>query len=164
MPERQETAFDDGDDLPEIRVEAYDKIDHWRDRLDQTAKLEKRNVFERAAADLFLEAEYERDLGAVQAIYDATYVLGRDHAALCDDDIQDVMNGAKAKAERPINGRNKSQSEPRINLANAFTFLGDTLHAPPRELISGLIPAEGVAVTGGQSTAGKTFVEIYKSI
>jgi len=27
------------DDLPEIRVEAYDKIDHWRDELDRTAKL-----------------------------------------------------------------------------------------------------------------------------
>jgi len=41
---------------------------------------------------------------------------------------------------------------------------GDAPHAAPRELINGLIPAEGVAVTGGQSTAGKTFVGIYKSI
>jgi hypothetical protein len=99
------------------------------------------------------------------------------------------MVGAKAKAERPINdraalqsadeeppppmspeeygtsNRNRSQSaEPEIDLAKAFTFLGDAPHAPPRELINGLIPAEGVAVTGGQSTAGKTFVGIYKSI
>ena len=174
------------DDLPEIRVEAYDKIDHWRDELDRTAKLNKRAVFERAAADLFLEAECERDLGAVQAIADAIYALGSYHAGLCDDDIQYVMVGAKAKAER-INGRtssmgsepppamspeeygasnrDRSQSaEPKIDLAKAFTFLGDAPHTPPRELINGLIPAEGVAVTGGQSTAGKTFVEIYKSI
>ena len=172
-----------GDELPEIRVEAYDKIDHWRDELDRTAKLNKRAVFERAAADLFLEAECERDLGAVQAIADAIYALGSYHAGLCDDDIQYVMVGAKAKAEQPINGRDadpppamspeeygasnrdRSQSaEPKIDLAKAFTFLGDAPHTPPRELINGLIPAEGVAVTGGQSTAGKTFVEIYKSI
>ena len=95
------------DDLPEIRVEAYDKIDHWRDELDRTAKLNKRAVFERAAADLFLEAECERDLGAVQAIADAIYALGSYHAGLCDDDIQYVMVGAKAKAER-INGRTSS--------------------------------------------------------
>src|SRR5262249_585444 len=52
-----------------------------------------------AAEDLFLEAQYERDLGAVQAIADAIYYLGRDHAALSDDDIQYVMNGAEARAE-----------------------------------------------------------------
>jgi len=57
--------------LPEIRVEAYDKIDHWHEKLDETAKLKKRDVFERAAADLFLEAQYEHDLAAVQAIADA---------------------------------------------------------------------------------------------
>ena len=68
--------------LPEIRVEAYDKIDHWHEKLDETAKLKKRDVFERAAADLFLEAQYEHDLAAVQAIADAVYYLGRDHAAL----------------------------------------------------------------------------------
>ena len=43
--------------LQEIRVEAYDKLRYWRDKLDQTAKLNKRDVFERAAVDLALEAE-----------------------------------------------------------------------------------------------------------
>src|SRR5215471_153808 len=88
------------DDLVEIRVEAYDKLDRWRDKLDQAPKLKKRDVFERAADDLFLEAQYEHDLGAFQAIADAVYYLGRDHAALCDDDIQYVMDGAEARAER----------------------------------------------------------------
>jgi hypothetical protein len=94
-----------GDDLPEIRVEAYDKIDQWRDELDRTAKLKKRDVYERAAHDLLLEAQSETDLRAIQAITDAVYALGSYHAGLDDEDIQFVMVGAKAKAERPINDR-----------------------------------------------------------
>src|SRR5215471_7625344 len=50
------------------------------------------------------------------------------------------------------------------DLANAFTFLGDAPPAPPRELIRKLLPADGVAVTGGQSSAGKTFIIIHKAI
>jgi hypothetical protein len=100
---RNTTPASDEEALPEIRLEAYNKLDHWRDKLDQTAKLKKRDIFERAAADLFLEAEYERDLAAVQAIVDAIYVLGRDYTGLNDDDIQYIMDGAKIKAERPIN-------------------------------------------------------------
>jgi hypothetical protein len=94
------------DDPVEIRVEAHDKINAWRDRLDQTAKMKKRDVFERAADDLFLEAGLERDLAAVQAIGDAVYELGRDHAGLGDDDIQFVMVGAKSRAKgdhKPVN-------------------------------------------------------------
>jgi len=186
------TSASEDEALPKIRVEAYDKINYWRDKLDQTPKLEKRKVFECAAADLFLEAECERDLGAVQAIRDAIYVLGRDHAGLDDDSIEWIIAGGRAKAERPINdraalgsaqsadeepppamspeeygtsNRDRSQAaEVEIDVAKVFTFLGDSPHAAPRELINGLIPAEGVAVTGGQSTAGKTFIEIYKSI
>ena len=94
-----------GDDLPEIRIEAYDKIDQWRDELDRTAKLKKRDVYERAAHDLLLEAQSETDLRAIQAITDAVYALGSYHAGLDDEDIQFVMVGAKAKAERPINDR-----------------------------------------------------------
>jgi len=97
------TSASDDEALPEIRVETYDKINYWRDKLDQTPKLDKRNTYERAAADLFLEAEHERDLGAVQAIRDEIYFLGRDHAGLDDDSIEWIMAGARAKAERPIN-------------------------------------------------------------
>jgi hypothetical protein len=99
------TSASDDEALPKIRVEAYDKINYWRDKLDQTAKLNKRGMYERAAADLSLEAECESNLGAVQAIRDEIYFLGRDHAGLCDDDIQYIMDGAKAKAERPIDDR-----------------------------------------------------------
>src|SRR5215471_11198581 len=85
------------DDVVDIRAEAYDKINHWRDKIDQAAKLKKRDVFECAAADLFLEAQYERDLGAVQAIADAIYFLGRDHTGLNADDIQYILDGAEPK-------------------------------------------------------------------
>jgi AAA domain/Bifunctional DNA primase/polymerase, N-terminal len=50
------------------------------------------------------------------------------------------------------------------NITAAFTVVGDAPAAPPRELIKGLLPAYGIAVTGGQSTAGKTFIQIHKSI
>ena len=50
------------------------------------------------------------------------------------------------------------------DLTAVFTFLGDKPATPPRELIKKLLPAEGVAVTGGQSTAGKTFIEIHKTL
>src|SRR5215831_12320327 len=85
---RDAASANDDETVPEIPVEVYDKINYWRDKLNQTTKLNKRAVYERAAADLFLEAEYERDLRAALAITDAVYVLGRDHTALSDDDIQ----------------------------------------------------------------------------
>jgi AAA domain len=42
----------------------------------------------------------------------------------------------------------------------AFTFLGDMQASAPKELIKRLLPADGVTLLGGQSTAGKTFIEI----
>ena len=113
-----------GDDLPEIRVEAYDKIDQWRVKLNETEKLKKRDVFERAAADLFLEAEYERDLRAIQAITDAVYFLGRDHAGLCDDDIQDVMASAKTKAECRPTSSNPLNNFPLLREAGELPQTG----------------------------------------
>jgi hypothetical protein len=77
-------------------------------------------------------------------------------------------HGSKAK-----NGKERVQDRTpesaigygeQIDLSAAFTFLGDTPAAPPRELIKGLIPAEGIVVTGGQSSAGKTFAQVYKSV
>jgi hypothetical protein len=64
------------------------------------------------------------------------------------------------------NARPASEPPPpaAIDLAATFTFLGDAPAAPPRELIKNLLPAAGVAVTGGQSSAGKTFVEIHKAV
>lgn len=96
-----EEALPDSDEaLPEISVAAYGKIDRWRDQLDRTPKIDKRDVFERGAADLFVEAGFERDLASWQAIRDAIYILGRDHAGLDDNSIQFVMDGAQDRTER----------------------------------------------------------------
>ena len=84
----------------------------------------------------------------------------------------------RARARNEYNGTEQTQHKtkdeqqekstgggsPEIDIDKIYVFLGDAPHTPPRELINGLIPAEGVAVTGGQSTAGKTFEEIYKAI
>ena len=51
------TSASDDEAVPEISIEVYKKIDRWRNKLDQTAKLNKRNMYERAADDLFLEAQ-----------------------------------------------------------------------------------------------------------
>jgi AAA domain len=52
----------------------------------------------------------------------------------------------------------------KIDLPATFSFLGDTPAVAPRELIKKLLPAYGVAVTGGQPSAGKTFIEIHKAV
>ena len=141
-PILRRTPASDDEAVPEIRVEAYDKIDYWRDKLDQTAKLDKRNTYERAAADLFLEAEYERDLRAVRAIDDAVYGLGRDHTGLGDDDIQFIMDGAKAKAERPINdraalgGAQGGDEEPPLHQSNSDLPPADPEKLPPLPFIN----------------------------
>jgi len=133
-PILRRTSPSDDEAVPEISVEAYEKIDRWRDKLDQTAKLNKRKVYERAAADLFLEAEHERNLGAVQAITDAIYFLGRDHTGLCDDDIQYIMDGAKAKAERPINDPTET-AVGGISLENFYAYMPmhNYIYVPTRE-------------------------------
>jgi hypothetical protein len=58
----------------------------------------------------------------------------------------------------------EERKDASVDLGEVFTFLGDTPVAAPKELIKKLLPAYGVAVTGGQSTAGKTFIQIHKSI
>jgi len=152
------------DDVPEIRTEAYDKLDKWRDTLDQTAKLKKRDVFEHAAADLFLEAQYEHDLGAVQAIADAIYYLGRDHAALSDDDIQFVMDGAEAQAERvtakpQTNGgkhKNKTDTGDEQNV-DVFWHGKVDYRASRPQLVQDVIPEVGHGLWSGQWGTFKTF-------
>jgi hypothetical protein len=54
--------------------------------------------------------------------------------------------------------------DPAPDLTRAFTFLGDAPAAPPKELIKKLLPAYGVVIQGGQSSAGKTFVEVHKAV
>jgi hypothetical protein len=55
-------------------------------------------------------------------------------------------------------------SSETIDPSATFTFLGNAAAAAPRELIKKLLPAYGVAVTGGQPSAGKTFIAMHKAI
>lgn len=77
-------------------------------------------------------------------------------------------NGAESEPQpdtaESAEAKSNGQEAPEDDLLAAFTFIGDAPAAPPQELIKGLLPAYGVAVTGGQSTAGKTFIQIHKSI
>ena len=75
-----------------------------------------------------------------------------------------TRDGVTITRHDPIKPNGQSDPETAPDLAAIFTFLGDAPVAPPRELIKGLIPAGGIVVTGGQSSAGKTFVQIHKSI
>jgi hypothetical protein len=179
------TSASDDEAVPEISVEVYKKIDRWRNKLDQTAKLNKRNMYERAADDLFLEAQYESDLGAVLAITDAIYVLGRDHTGLNDDDIQYIMDGAKAKAERPVNGpaSRDAVDEPPPATSEAdygFDVGGDQVdvldqarnkllqssrefvagYVPPDYLVDGLIQEAFLYSLTGATGAGKTAITL----
>jgi hypothetical protein len=80
--------------------------------------------------------------------------------SLADRDyVQEALDRAGVKGGS--SGFNGAASE---DLGSIFSFVGDTPAAPPRQLIKNLLPAEGVAVTGGQSGAGKTFVEIDKAV
>jgi AAA domain/Primase C terminal 2 (PriCT-2) len=78
-----------------------------------------------------------------------------------DDDFgadQQHTNGNGAQGERA-----KPEAKD-IDPSAVFTFLGDAPASAPRELIKKLIPAYGIAVTGGQPSAGKTFIEMHKAV
>jgi AAA domain len=47
------------------------------------------------------------------------------------------------------------------NLTPEFIFAGDVDVEPPRMLVKGLFPFDGIAFVGGQSGAAKTFVVVY---
>jgi hypothetical protein len=79
---------------------------------------------------------------------------------VCEEILASAGRLRVVKSAKP-NGHDTAPDE---DIAAAFTFVGDAPAAPPRELIKGLLPAYGVAVTGGQSTAGKTFNQIHKAI
>jgi hypothetical protein len=70
-----------------------------------------------------------------------------------------------AKApEQPEWTAEDKDKEPQSDFRSLFLFDGEVSHSPPKEIIKGLFPAEGVAVTGGQSSAGKTFILMHRSV
>ncbi len=99
---------------------------------------------------------------AVRAVIDSAW---REHTAADPEDpvrldsLDPIRDDLEWEFEAKTNG-----SAADADIAATFTFIGDAPATPPRELIKGLLPAYGVAVTGGQSTAGKTFIQIHKAI
>ncbi|WP_191970150.1 AAA family ATPase [Methylobacterium planeticum] len=53
----------------------------------------------------------------------------------------------------------KCQAETQ-RLLSGFVFDGDEATDPPRYLVKGVVPAEGITMVGGQSGAGKTFIVV----
>jgi hypothetical protein len=80
-------------------------------------------------------------------------------------DVSDwIAAGGTAEALTNIRTQTADWQPGITGLSRIFTFVGDTKAAVPKEIVKGLLPAEGVAVTGGQTRAGKTFTEIYKAV
>ena len=69
-----------------------------------------------------------------------------------DEAIKIAAGGTQ---DHPQHNKFNGSANGNDDVAAAFTFVGDAPAAAPRELIKGLLPAYGVAVTGGQSTAGQ---------
>ena len=87
------------------------------------------------------------------------------------DDVSDWLDAGHTKQEfehacctTPLWSPSQKNDQEPVDLGAAFAFLGDAPAAAPQELIRKLLPAFGVAVTGGQSSAGKTFIVIHRTI
>lgn len=75
----------------------------------------------------------------------------------------EMISSDKLRIVETIDAPNKSNGDYK-QADLTFKFVGDAPSAPPKQLLKGLLPAEGIVVTGGQSTAGKTFIEIHKAV
>jgi hypothetical protein len=117
--------------------------------------------FKRMAADLSRLA-HGRTPEIRQRIFGALEMMA-EVAGIDPDSAQQVMSVAVKASALPATGA-PPLAPDQIDLAATFTFIGDAPSAPPRELIKGLLPASGVAITGGQSSAGKTFTEMHKAV
>ena len=90
--------------------------------------------------------------------------LKEPHAELEDRPQQQHGSKARKPGASADPAAQQEKPGPEIDLAAIFSFLGDAPAAPPRELIKNHLPAYGVAITGGQSGAGKTFISIHKAV
>ena len=84
-------------DLPEISLAAYEKLDQWRDALERTPRIDCRVTFEAAVEEIYAEARRESDPISCQAVVDAIYILGEEHADLDRQSIELMLIGAEAR-------------------------------------------------------------------
>ena len=74
------------------------------------------------------------------------------------DDIPRIVASAQAKFGARTDPDGIELAEPAT--LDGVVFDGEAPSEPPRELVKGLLPADGVAFIGGQSGAGKTFIAV----
>jgi hypothetical protein len=60
--------------------------------------------------------------------------------------------------DEPKADSNNQQQSANTGSLNNFAFLGDEISSPQKMLIEGAMPLEGLPFIGGQSSAGKTFI------
>ena len=82
------------------------------------------------------------------------------------EDVSDWLDADPARGEKlpDVCFDVREWSPGEADLTGAFAFVGEAPATPPRELIKKLLPADGVVITGGQSSAGKTFLDIHKAV
>jgi hypothetical protein len=131
-------AAEAADDLPEISLAMYEKIDRWVAVLDRTPIMDKRATFVAAAADIYEQAQYETNLGAYQSIEDALYTLGCDYAGLGADDVDFIMVGASL-----INRRDDAGPV----FANGHADASPQQTEPPRPLMRKMPAAETATIS-----------------
>jgi AAA domain len=118
-----------------------------------------------AASYIATGMSHDQVLRQLQALMLASHVPHDERWKSRFDDLNRLIREGVEKFGDNDSADPKQESQgPGIDLAAVFSFVGDAPAAPPRELIKGLIPAEGVIVTGGQSGGGKTFIQLHKAI
>jgi RecA-family ATPase len=142
-------------DLPEISNMAFQKIDRWRDALDQTPKIDKRSTFEAAAADLYAEAQHETALAAFQSIEDDIRILGQEHAGLDANDVDFIMVGAKfdaGGARNQANGHAAVDGPPPATSPDEFRTTGGSMPAKNDDA-NPIVPAKFISPAAWPSEA-----------
>jgi RecA-family ATPase len=151
--------------MVDISQVAYEKLDRWRDVLDDAPKMEKRATFVAAATDIYEVAERETNLAAYQSIDDALNVLGSTHAGLDWEDIDFIKIGAKCDAKIKTGPQIKAaaiKEAPPVEPAALITPSQWPQGAPPPVdwLVAGRIPRGDVTTLHGDGGAGKTDIAI----
>ena len=86
------------DDLPEITLAAYEKIDRWEKAITAAPIIDKHVMFAAAAADLYGEAYRETEKAAFTSIECSIETLGCEYADLPPETVHSIMAEAQSRA------------------------------------------------------------------
>jgi RecA-family ATPase len=93
-----EQLDDAADELPEIALATFEKIDGWQQAIEKAPLIDKHAMFAAAAADLYGAAYRETDKAAFASIEHSIEVLGCEYADLPPETVDKIMNEAQARA------------------------------------------------------------------